>query len=473
MANTTTDPFASPDAVQLKGKVSGITRLSRKAKMLMSMVAILGLGGVMIAIFTASEGDATSSAESAADDTKGAPGGVQMLEAGTVTKGVPDGQASAKAAELGIDASLGGGVDVSSQQAATPAAQNAGVKAAPASAAAASNVPLVPTVPAPNGSGAVPAPAPGGETPEQTAARRLRDDREDKARRAREAQLESGSAADGAAGVGAASAANPQLADLMARAQSALDASQGKGASGSAGALGLGGQGQEQDDINKQIRKEAFLREAASATKTTYLQQSMQKPIGPYEIKAGWNIPMVLECGINSDLPGQTCARVTENVYDTATGRHMLIPQGTKAIGMYDSRIAFGQSRLLVAWTRLIFPDGSSFVLEGMPGTDAAGNAGFDGDVNNHYGRLFLGAAMLSVISAGAQLSQPQQAQTGTNAPSAQQTIAAAMGQQLAQVSGSLINRNMQIQPTITQAPGYRFNITITKDMLFPKPFRR
>ncbi|RWA52426.1 hypothetical protein AU476_17835 [Cupriavidus sp. UYMSc13B] len=270
-------------------------------------------------------------------------------------------------------------------------------------------------------------------------------------------------------GAAGAAASNPQLAGMIAQAQAALDAvGKGGGAGGAGGGLGLAGQQQEQDDINRQARKEAFLRDAGASSKSTYLQEVKQKPLGKYEVKAGWNIPMVLECGINSDLPGQTCARVSENVYDTVTGRYLLIPQGTKAIGMYDSRISFGQSRLLVVWNRLIFPDGSSFVLQGMPATDGAGNAGFDGEVNNHYFRLFAGAAMMSLISAGAQLSQPQQSQTGSNAPSAQQTIAAAMGQQLAQVSGQLISRNMQIQPTITQAPGYRFNITLTKDMLFP-----
>lgn len=468
MSNTTADPFASPDSVQLKGKVSGITRLSRRAKMLMTMVMVLGFAGVIFAILTMSD-DHTTSDSSEASDAKTSPTGVLMLEAGTVTKGVPDGQASAKASELGVDTALRG-VDVNSLTEANQQVAAVSGKAAPASSVAAA-VPAKETVPAINvPPAAAPAP-PAGETPEQTAARRLRDERDEKARRARDAQLESGAPADALAGAAGAAAANPQLNDLLARAQAALDSSQGK--ANAAGALGLGGQGQEQDDINKQVRKEAFLREAAAAGKSTYLQQSMQKPVAPFELKAGWNIPMVLECGINSDLPGQTCARVTENVFDTATGRHLLIPQGTKAIGAYDSRIAFGQSRLLIAWSRLIFPDGSSFVLEGMPGTDSAGNAGFDGDVNNHYGRLFLGAAMLSVISAGAQLSQPQQSQTGNNAPSAQQTIAAAMGQQLAQVSGALINRNMQIQPTITQAPGYRFNITITKDMLFPKAYRR
>lgn len=469
MAATTNDPFASPDTVQLKGKVTGITRLSRKAKLLMSLVGVAAVIGIVASIMTVGDDQSASAngaSPGAADSTKAKE--VSMATADALSKDVPDGQAAAVADKLGVDVSPVGGVDVGNLSGNAVAVPR--TPSGPASAAAAPTNANVPTVPAVNSSAGAGQPAGAQvETPEQAAARRARDERDQKAREARLAGIESSTAGDPTALAGAASpAVNDQLSNAVAQASAALNSMQGKGGQVGGGPFGTSA---EQDDVNKQVRKETFLREAGASSAKTYLQETKQKPLGRYEIKAGWNIPMVLECGINSDLPGQTCARVTENVYDTATGRHLLIPQQTKAIGMYDSRIAVGQSRLLIVWTRLIFPDGSSFVLEGMPGTDAAGNAGFDGDVNNHYARIFLGAAMMSLISAGAQLSQPQQSQVGNAAPSAQQTLAASLGQQLGQVSSAMINRNMQIQPTITQAPGYRFNITLTKDMLFPAPF--
>ena len=115
-------------------------------------------------------------------------------------------------------------------------------------------------------------------------------------------------------------------------------------------------------------------------------------------------VPCVMTQGINSDLPGQIGCMVSQNVYDTVTGRHLLIPQGTKAIGTYDSRIAYGQSRVLVVWTRLVRPDGSWVSLEGMPGTDLSGYAGLTGAVNNHYLRLISGVVLGSIIGAGAQV---------------------------------------------------------------------
>lgn len=469
MGATTNDPFASPDTVQLKGKVTGITRLSRKAKLLMSLVGVVGVIGIVASIMTVGDDQsapANGAPADAANSNKAKE--VSMATADALSKDVPDGQAAAVADKLGVDTSPVGGVDVGNLSGSAVAVPR--TSAGPASAAAAPTNGNVPTVPAVNAAGGAGQPTGAQvETAEQQEARRVKSERDQKAREARLAGIESSAAGDPSALAGGVSpAVNDQLSNAVAQASAALNSMQGKGGQAGGGPFGTGA---EQDDVNKQVRKETFLRDAGASSGKTYLQETKQKPLGRYEIKAGWNIPMVLECGINSDLPGQTCARVTENVYDTATGRHLLIPQQTKAIGMYDSRIAVGQSRLLIVWTRLIFPDGSSFVLEGMPGTDAAGNAGFDGDVNNHYARIFLGAAMMSLISAGAQLSQPQQSQVGNTAPSAQQTLAASLGQQLGQVSSAMINRNMQIQPTITQAPGYRFNITLTKDMLFPAPF--
>jgi type IV secretion system protein VirB10 len=190
-------------------------------------------------------------------------------------------------------------------------------------------------------------------------------------------------------------------------------------------------------------------------------------PTSPFEIKQGSLIPAILMTGINSDLPGQTQALVRQNVYDTITGRHLLIPQGSRLIGEYDSRIAWGQNRVLLAWNRLIFPDGRSLDLGTMPGTDLAAMAGVHDKVNNHFIRTFGSALLLSAITAGVQLSQPQESFDG-RAPSATQIAAAALGQEIGRVTAEITRRNIDIQPTLEIRPGYLFNIEVTGDLVLP-----
>ena len=168
--------------------------------------------------------------------------------------------------------------------------------------------------------------------------------------------------------------------------------------------------------------------------------------------------------GINSDLPGQIMAQVSQNVFDTVSGRKLLIPQGTRLVGSYDSFVAIGQERALVAWRRLIFPDGKSLELLNMGGADQGGYAGFNDQVNNHYTKIFGSAMLLSLVGAGYQLSQPQP-RVG-EALSSREIVAAQMGQQLSQVSSEMMRRNMQIQPTIEIRPGYRFNVMVNHDMI-------
>jgi type IV secretion system protein VirB10 len=168
-----------------------------------------------------------------------------------------------------------------------------------------------------------------------------------------------------------------------------------------------------------------------------YLRETRLAPISKYELKMGWKIPAFLIDGMNSDLPGQVCAQVREDVYDSASGKYLLIPQGAKICGTYDSQIAVGQKRFLTVWNRIIFDDSSSLNLSGMPGADQAGYAGFDADVDNHYLRIYTSALMLSFVSAGVQISQPQQSSTN-GPPTAAQTAAGALGQQLGQGPGWL-----------------------------------
>lgn len=170
--------------------------------------------------------------------------------------------------------------------------------------------------------------------------------------------------------------------------------------------------------------------------------------------------------GINSDLPGQVVGQVRQNVYDTATGQYLLIPAGARLIGTYDSTVTSGQKRVLVAWTRIVYPDGTSVSLDRMPGADRGGYAGFKDKVNSHYGRMFVNALLLSGFSAGVQLSQPQS--TG-NGLSAREIATAEMGRQLGQLGAEVARRGLDVQPTITIRPGYRFNIMVTKDMVLPR----
>ena len=201
------------------------------------------------------------------------------------------------------------------------------------------------------------------------------------------------------------------------------------------------------------------------------LDASAQAPRTPYELRAGFVVPATLISGINSELPGQIVAQVSQNVFDTATGKWRLIPQGSRLVGSYSSSVAYGQGRVLVAWQRIIFPDGKALDIGAMPGADSAGYAGLNDQVNNHYFRLFASAFLMSGVTAGISLSQPQQT-VGTTTQTMSSAMSEALGQQLGQVTAQLIAKNMNIAPTLEIRPGYRFNVVVTKDMTFTKPYQ-
>lgn len=235
--------------------------------------------------------------------------------------------------------------------------------------------------------------------------------------------------------------------------------------------------GQRQDDPvvsqNLQREKSEFLRNAKLDSDEEVLDHRVRPSITPYEVKAGSLVPAVLITQANSDLPGQLIAQVRENVFDTATGAHLLIPQGTRAIGVYDSVVAFGQERVLVAWQRLIFPDGSSLNLGSMPGTDLAGAAGFQDRVHHDYVRTFGGAVLLSAISAGLQISQGtfSSGNQTTDTSDLREILAASLGQNLGDLGTEMARRNMNVQPTLEIRSGYRFNIAVMKDLILPGPY--
>ncbi|MGQ2721789.1 TrbI/VirB10 family protein [Campylobacter coli] len=212
---------------------------------------------------------------------------------------------------------------------------------------------------------------------------------------------------------------------------------------------------------NKDVQGQQFLSQKKD---NGYLKYVKQKPLSTYEIKAGWNIPAILITGVNSDLPGQILAQVTQNVYDSATGKYLLIPQGTKVVGAYSSNIIYGQSRLLVAWNKLIFPNGDTLNLDGMQGTSQDGYTGFEDQVDNHYFRIFGSAFLLSSISAGIALSD--NSDTNSEKETASDKAIAQAIQQMGQVASEMIRKNMNISPTLKIRPGYKFNIFITKDII-------
>ncbi|NMQ07949.1 TrbI/VirB10 family protein [Candidatus Accumulibacter phosphatis] len=203
------------------------------------------------------------------------------------------------------------------------------------------------------------------------------------------------------------------------------------------------------------------------------LDSRLEAPRSPFELRAGFVIPGTLISGINSGLPGQIMAQVAQDVYDTPTGKHLLIPQGSRLVGRYSSDVAYGQARVLVAWQRIVFPDGKAIDIGAMPGADGVGYAGFTDRVNNHYLRLFGSALLMSAVTAGITYSQGQnQGNSVYGAPTASSAMSEALGQQLGQVTAQLIAKNMNIAPTLEIRPGYRFNVIVARDMTFSKPYQ-
>lgn len=228
---------------------------------------------------------------------------------------------------------------------------------------------------------------------------------------------------------------------------------------------GVGGD----DDQNKQEEKRSFASDKRE--NSPYLLAALQRPLSRFEIKAGTIIPSLLITGINSDLPGQITAQVRENVYDTVTGRFLLIPQGTRLVGEYDSKISYGQERALIVWSRLIMPNGNSISLEGMPGVDMSGNAGLKDKVNNHYAKLLTGVVLGSVIGAGAQVATGGQGSPNTPTSFGQLAVSGA-AQNINQAGQQITQKNLNLQPTIEIRPGTKLNVFVTRDMVL-KPYSR
>jgi type IV secretory pathway VirB10-like protein len=220
---------------------------------------------------------------------------------------------------------------------------------------------------------------------------------------------------------------------------------------------------------NGQSRKEAFLANAHKTQIADYLQSTREAPLSRFEIKAGWEIPGVLEQGLNSDLPGEVKALVTQNVYDTATGMYLLIPQGSRLVGRYDSHISYGQDGVQVAWSRIIYPDASSVGLDGMAGLDAHGNAGLRSDVDHHYRSLIGGMALTSMFNAAFAITQARNQNVLVINPAS--AAEAAVGAEVSEAGSQLARRNLNRQPTIKVPAGYKFTVRVNRDILFDAPY--
>lgn len=252
------------------------------------------------------------------------------------------------------------------------------------------------------------------------------------------------------------------------RASAAGDDAGGAGGPGAGGAGAGDAQGQtarageegEPGRQNLQGRKEDFIQSARIGA--DYLQNRIAPPRSRFEVKAGTIIPAALVTGLNSDLPGEVIATVTENVYDHVTGRYVLIPQGTRLFGRYDSRVAYKQSRALVVWNRIIYPNGNSINIGGMTASDATGASGISDRVNNHFGSLIKGITLSTAIAVGGAAADS----AGTRDNQLVTAGGGALSQEASRTGQQIVTRELDRQPTITVRPGFRLRVIVNKDMI-------
>lgn len=216
-------------------------------------------------------------------------------------------------------------------------------------------------------------------------------------------------------------------------------------------------------DPNYQQHKLDFLN--GKATGWIYNPHALQDPVSPYQIMAGTVIPAALVTGLNSDLPGQVIAQITANIFDSVTGETLLIPQGSRLAGTYDSIVAFGQSRALVVWRRIIMPDGSSIEIDNLPATDAAGYAGLEDEVDFHTWRLVKGIALATVVGVGTELT------FGAGEGDLVRALRQSSQENTNQAGQRLVEKNLDIQPTITVRPGWPLRVIVEKDLVL-RPYR-
>jgi len=214
---------------------------------------------------------------------------------------------------------------------------------------------------------------------------------------------------------------------------------------------------------NGQDRKLGFLN--AAVDRRTVSPDRVRAPASPYVVQAGSVIPAAMVTGLTSDLPGQVVAQVTENVYDSPSGRYLLIPQGSRLVGQYDAQVSFGQSRVLLVLNRLLLPNGRSIVLERQPGADTAGYAGLEDGVNYHWGKLFMAAGLATLLGVATELGQDDEDEIARAIRESGQDTVGRAGDQL-------VRRQMNVQPTLTIRPGFPVRVIVTRDLVL-EPYGR
>ena len=216
-------------------------------------------------------------------------------------------------------------------------------------------------------------------------------------------------------------------------------------------------------DPNGQERKAAFLDRSRSGD--IYNAHQLETPRSPYQVMAGSVIAASLITGLNSDLPGLVTAQVTENVFDSVTGQFLLIPQGARLVGSYDSVVAYGQSRALLVWQRIILPDGSSIQLDNLPATDAAGYAGVADKVDFHTWRLLKGVSLSTLLGVGTELS------LGDDGSDLVRAIRQSTQQGASQAGQQIVSKQLDVQPTTRVRPGWPLRVVVHKDLIL-RPWR-
>lgn len=481
-------PEASPDGLEFRPKPKGIVTVNRKAVMLALAAVVIVMLGIMFGVMTRKPAGAAVTSQV---ETEGAPPTNSRLEPATamgetITRDIPTGNLAEAKRPKDAASSLvpTGTLDAASSVPQVPELTDARTpplvaKGTGSPAPAGSNVGPAGVQLAAQQSGPGQANQQGRPNidPEVERARRLREEREERLRKAMEAPT----AANGGGNVAGAQFGAQQPGDMQGSPATAAALQQLKALTSAAGA-GAGGRQagmppammaaaqREEDDANKQQRKEQFLRDMEAVPDRNFVNSTRKAPMARFEIKAGWLIPAAMKHGTNSDLPGRISGQVSQNVYDSATGRHLLIPQGATLVGQYDSQVAYGQDGLLVVWRRIIYPDGSHVDLEGMGGSDQEGYAGFRDEIDNHYMRIFGFGLLTSAFSAAFQISQNEkQNVNGTQTPS--QVAGTAVAQQMSQLGIEIARKNLRVQPTIKIRPGYAFNVRVEKDLVFSRPY--
>lgn len=442
--NTNVPPAVAPLEGTLQPKPRPAVWLSKKV-----MLVILGavVAGVLIFVAAVDNYDNKKAPAPAAEEKKDSEAGKSAL-----IGGLPNDLKSEKKGAVVAPAEV-------------PAAEEKQAPPMPAGIPAMGDKPGSGSVLQPGGKGALPAGAPTAQqanlTPEQQRLMVAKQEREDRLRQARLGGLEAKAYQDagaGAAGAGVGSAA----------AASAVTGNAGPG-------LFAAGQGAGAQVAGDQDQKLKFLKDGGNAP-AGYHPNTVLPPASPYQLNAGSKIPAILEMAVNSDLPGMVTARVRQGVYASVQDSCLLIPPTSLLLGSYDSRVAIGQARQLVVWNRLLFPNGYELNLAGMPSADAGGQAGLEADVDNHWLRLFGVALGMTAVTAGVQLSVTPSSTNSSNGVVTQssnaQTISNALTQQFGQLGGQMMGKYLNVQPTLRNYFGERFNIIVPRSIVFPNCYQ-